>query len=240
MFEYIFAVVGIISILELLFAVVLAISLFKRMRYSYFFLNASVWATLIIYIFCLILAVYSKSILVFHISTLVLMIIHILLLIEAETLISDEINPWKLGFLVAWNVFGFMKMISIDNIMIFTSAGGYNIRIGDLFWFSICVLGVVISGTHFVLIAVLVYRKTPSFMKKNALVYLIGLIISTLVAYFVAFFPPWGYLISIFCNGLGALIISITQTRDPKLLFILKLKVYRLTVTKSKEKLGHS
>jgi len=230
MFEYIFAVVGIISITALMFAFVLAISLLKRMRYKYIFFNASVWITLSIYIFFTILAVYSKSILFYYIAMIFLMIDHIFLLIEGETLISDEINPWKLGFLVGWNVFGFMKMITIDNFMIFTSEGGHTISFGDLFWVSICVMGIVLSGAHFVFIAVLAYRKTPSFMKKNALLYLIGLIIITLVAYFISFFPPWGYLLSIFCNGLGALIISITQTRDPKLLFILKLKVFRLTV----------
>ena len=234
MFEYYFAVVGIISILMLMYALVLTVSLLRRgMRYRYYFVNVFIWVFDMLYVFFIILAVYSKSKLIYHLAVVFGMIIHLFLLIQADTLTSEQINPWKFGFVVGWNVFGFMKIISLDDFIIFSSAGGNNIRFGNIFWVSFCLVGMIFSGSYYSYITLQVYRKSPSHMKKNALAYLIGMIISPMILYLVQVIPPWGYLTSIFLLGLGALILSIALSRDPKLLFILKLKVFRLTVINS-------
>jgi len=83
------------------------------------------------------------------------------------------------------------------------------------------------------------YKHAPFLIKKEASIFFIGILIASplaLIFYFLFIFEP----VLILANGIamlvGAIIITLTVIREPKLLYILPFTIYRIVV---KDRDGH-
>ena len=83
------------------------------------------------------------------------------------------------------------------------------------------------------------YKHAPFLIKKEASVFFIGILIVSplsLVFYYLYVFEPLFILASGFTMLVGAIIITLTIIREPKLLYILPFTIYRIVV---KDRDGH-
>lgn len=211
-------------------------SIMKGNRYKYLMYTAVVWILFFFYNLFWGLCIFFESELLGLISFYLLVIEGLFVLVVADFLHRESLEPIKLAFYAVLATASYFISLNPNSIIQYTLPNGESsMKVSGLFGTFVLVT-VFIPNLIFLFHVYRMNKEAPKELKFYSRLYLVGILLLLFVTNLVAIsglslLIPGLHMI---IGGFAGLIMSITLAKDPKIVFILPFKAYRLMIIETR------
>ncbi|MFX0098433.1 MAG: hypothetical protein ACFFCS_02555 [Candidatus Hodarchaeota archaeon] len=219
-----------LCIIPVIFALLITVyQIYKGIKYRYFIFSSLLWlATVIFQVFYLLSGVLGSTILIL-IGFYFLIPAEICLLIKGDLISRDSIGLVKLSIYAMIAPIAMLFLAYQEGMVILTE--GINevhskITVFGAMGYLIILLP---SSFNYLFIVAKVNYHAPKSLRKYSIMFLTGIVINSILSPLFQTFIPFVWSSQIFI-GIGSILVAFTVAKQPKILFVLPFKVFRLTV----------